>query len=124
MSPIIFVILNSSGVPEVCDFERWERWFQSGGKDQMHIKHDLVNNWAIDTFFRGNSVAMEGPLPLWEVTADHPSRPAFLERFGTKEAALEIHEVLVNAASANKELIVSVQGFSRSSPGVSLHRDA
>jgi hypothetical protein len=103
MTPITFAILDSGGVPVVCDFERWERWFESGGKDQMRIKHDLVNHWAIDTFFRGNCVEMDSPLPLWEVTAHHPSRPPFLERFGTKEAALEAHKILVNAASADKD---------------------
>jgi hypothetical protein len=46
---------------------------------------------------------MDGPLPLWEVTAQHPSKPPFLQRFGTKEAALEAHKILVNAASADKD---------------------
>jgi hypothetical protein len=31
MCALKFVILNSDGVPEVCDFEQWERWFFEGG---------------------------------------------------------------------------------------------
>jgi hypothetical protein len=119
MSEITFAILNSDGVPEVCDFEQWERWFfECGGRDQMRIKRDLVNNWEIETFFRGNSVEMEGPLPFWEVTANHPSRTAFLERFGTKEAALKIHETLKARALADEPFRVSVAN----APGFDLAR--
>ena len=103
MCNLKFAILNSDGVPEMCDFELWEHWFfECGGRDQMRIKHDLVKNWEIETFFRGNCVEMEGPLPFWEVTANHPLRTPFLERFGTKEAALEVHETLVAGALADE----------------------
>jgi hypothetical protein len=109
MCRITFAILNSDGAPEVCEYEQFERWFfECGARDQMHIKHDLVNNWEIETFFRGNSVEMEGPLPLWEVTANHPSRAPFLERFATKEAALHIHEALVAGALADEQFLGSL----------------
>ena len=112
MTEITFAILNSDGVPEVCDFEHWKHWFfECGGREQMRIKRDLVDRWEIETFFRGNSVQMEGPLPFWEVTANHPSGAPFLERFGTKEAALKIHETLVEGALADELFRVSAPGF-------------
>jgi hypothetical protein len=112
MTEITFAILNSDGVPEVCDFEHWKYWFfECGGREQMRIKCDLVDRWEIQTFFRGNSVQMEGPLPFWEVTANHPFGPSFLERFGTKEAALKIHEILVERALADELFRVNSFAF-------------
>jgi hypothetical protein len=105
MSGMTFAVLNSDGMPEECDLEQWQRWFfEGGGRNQMRIKRDLVNHWEIETLFRGNSVAIEGPPPFWEVTAHHFSRPPFLERFGTKAAALELHEKLMRGALAKEPI--------------------
>jgi hypothetical protein len=92
-------------VPEECDLEQWQRWFfEGGGRNQMRIKRDFVNNWEIETLFRGNSVEMDGPPPFSEVTAHHSFQAPFLERFGTKAAALEVHEKLVRGALANEPI--------------------
>ena len=97
-----FAYLRSDGLPQVCNWSQWKDWFESGGERLCRIKYDRVDDWGIETRFEGFSDELDGPLLFWEVRAKHPTLSPYVERFGTKEAALQIHEKLVTLALANE----------------------
>jgi hypothetical protein len=97
-----FAYLRSDGLPEACNWSQWKNWFESGGERLCRIKYDRVDEWGIETRFEGFSAELDGPLLFWEVSANHPRLSPCVERFGTKEAALQTHEALLTRALANE----------------------
>ena len=97
-----FAYLRSDGLPQVCNWYQWKNWFESGGERLCRIKYDRVDDWEIETRFLGFSDELDGPLLFWEVKANHPALTLSGIRFGTKEAALQIHEKLITRALANE----------------------
>jgi hypothetical protein len=97
-----FAYLRSDGLPEACNWSQWKNWFESGGERLCRIKYDRVDECGIETRFDGFSAELDGPLLFWEVSANHRRLSPYVERFGTKEAALQTHEALLTRALANE----------------------
>jgi len=95
MNEVTYALLNRHGSPQVCTHQELHHWFDHGGEDQMKIRRSTVNDWEIDVWFQGNSIAQDGPHLFWEVTANHPSDCPFLQRCGTREEALQLYDALV-----------------------------
>jgi hypothetical protein len=90
-----FARLNDEDIPVLCSRKEAREWYQSKAADLHCLRQTQIAGWQIFTTFNWFSLATDGPPLFWKVTCSRASGP-FERRelwLGTKEAALELHEL-------------------------------
>ena len=74
----VFSILNSDGYPRPCGKQRWSTWvLLKGGQKRSLIKRNLIDNYLVETCFKGNVSALVGEEPcFWRVRLTSPPNPS------------------------------------------------
>jgi Helix-turn-helix len=111
-----FAILNSDGHPRPCGKERWTKWAFKGGQARSLIKRNLIDDYLIETCFKGKVSALESEEPcFWRVRLTSPPNPSlpsgsFLGAFSSTLASMQsskaetILEVLKQKVPVEHEL--------------------
>lgn len=95
-SLLTHAILGQNDVPIPCTHELYIQWYVAGGRSNCEKRRDEGDGWHVITMFQGSSGARDGPHLFWWVVGKLPNGDRLFEIFGTKEAALQYHQSIVD----------------------------
>ena len=95
-SLLTHAILGQNDVPIPCTHELYIQWYVAGGRSNCEKRRDEGDGWHVITMFQGSSGARDGPHLFWRVVGKLTNGDPLFEIFGTKEAALQYHQSIVD----------------------------
>jgi len=93
-------ILNADGDPVPCDnILEWGKWMETADR---HVADDELDGGVrVSTVFLGLDHAFHGPPPiLWETMVFGGPHDQYMDRYSSREAAIEGHKRVVQMASS------------------------